>query len=334
MPNLLILLCFLIATTITYCVDPSQDFNITDFAGTWNVSGIFSTQNLSLSFYSCSSLDVALGSLNKLTLTLGYIETKNNKYIQSVRTLVPSPLNKAILISTTSPSQENNFVVTYYDTKNGEAIIINPAVTFGYILSKNSNPAYNGLQARAIKIFKSLNASLNNVTFLFNNNCDSRNLNTLQSFDPKVLSNQFYGNAIYTTIGFLQDAKCFTVKSTPNLPLLSLYANITFNNGKVIVTSAKYLSSPQQPSVLINTQIRNLSPFVLIYSDLATSTFVAATGDSTRAFIFSKQTSLSQNILSQVKQALIQNGMIVDNNNFYLLNATCPLNNDLNQIVY
>ena len=330
MANLLILLCFILIST-TFCVDPSPDFNITDFAGTWNVSGIFSTQNLNLNFYSCSNLDVALGTLNKLTLTLGYIETKNNKYVQSVRTLVPSPLNKAILLSTTAPSQENNFVVTYYDTRNGEAILINPAVTFGYILSKNSNPYYNNLQVRATQILKSLNASLN-VTFIFNNNCDSKSLNVLPSFDLKVLSNQFYGNAIYTTVGFLKDVKCFTIKSTPSLPLFSLSANLTYNDGKVIVTSAKYLSSPQQSSVLINTQIRNLAPFVLIYSDLDSSTFVAASGDSTRAFVFSKQTTLSANVLSQVQKVLNENGMTVSNSNFYVLNATCQLKNDINNI--
>ncbi len=322
-------LVLMLAAGVSAKLDPSPDFDVTSFAINWNVVGLFSTDNLGLQFYSCASLNVTAGTLNRLTLSLNYIDTNQNKYVESSRTVVSSPLNKAILISTVSPSNQNNFVVTYYDPKNGEAIIINYALTFGYILSKNENPNFNNLKVRASQALVAQDMSLDNVTFIFNNNCDSRSLKTLGSFDPSKLSGKYYGNAVYTNTSLLQNLKCYNFEFQTNKNLIASTKTLIYTNGKTIYTQSKHLPEPQQPSVLIDTQIKNIPPVAIIYADAASKTFVAASGDGSHAYIFSPNPSLSSDVLSQVQQALTQSGMVVKSDNFFVLDTTCKFGSQI-----
>jgi len=334
MSNYICVIILLLAIGVNSKLDPSPDFDVTSFVSNWNVAGLFSTEDLNLGFYSCASLNVSSGTLNRLTLTLNYIDTKQNKFVEASRTVVSSPLNKAILISAVSPSQQNNFVVTYYDPKNGEAIIINYALTFGYILSKNQNPNWNNLRVRASQALIDQNMSLNNVTFIFNHNCDSGSLKALDAFDASKLSGKFYGNAIFTNISSLKNILCFGVQLQFNNNLITLTKNVTFESGKVIYTQTKYLPEPQKPSILIDTQIKNTAPFGIIYADSQSGTFVAASGDGTHAYVFSSKTSLSTDVLSQVQQSLNQSGLVVKSDNFYVLNTTCQLGKNSEQIAF
>ena len=322
--KLVILICTLFAITTCANIPPSPDFSITDFVGTWNIAGLYVTTDLGLNFYSCATLTATLGTLSRLTIDIQYINAEQGTIVDTSTTVVPSPLNKAILVSTTSPSQQNNLVVTYYNSSAGEAIIINPAGTFGVILSKNENPFNNNLKAYSSQVLTSLELSVSDVTYIFNRNCDIQKFQPLSTFDASSLNGEFYGNAIFTTEQLFQDVKCFSVGFQSVNNLLNVTSILTYNNGKVITSVNEYLPKPQTSAVLINADIRNLYPYVILYVDAPSNTFLALTGDGTKGFVFSQQQSLSQALQAQVTQALNRNGLVVDSDTFYTLNSTCP----------
>ena len=314
-------------------IPPSPNFDISNFTGDWNAVGIFSTTDMGLSFYSCATVNVTDSVLTSITINLTYIETQLDVWITSVQRFVPSPLNKAILVSSKSP--KNNLVVTYYDSDAGQAVLINPTSTFGLILSRSDDPNHNNFTALSDQILTNLSMSLSNITYIYNTMCATLDFQDVRNFDAYLLEGNYYANALFAIDpAYKEDTLCLSAQFQGLAPLFNFTTNLTFNNGQSNISSHLYLPKPGSETIFMNTEVKGDLPYAFIYINNDQQAYLALDGDGSFGFLFSKKNSVLQEIFDSALKALIVNGLNATTDTFFLLNSTCTLYMGTDRIIY
>ena len=323
----IILSLFIIAVVST--VPPSPNFNLTDFPGDWNAVGRFNTvEDEGITFFSCFRITVAVVNTYGVTISSVYLDVEQNSMVTDTQNYASDIKTPAKLISLSNPGSLNNFIVTYYDTENGQAILVSPSKQVGLILSRDTDPEALNFKNISQEVLANLSIPLDKITYIYNKNCDAQNLSPTTDFEAVDVQGQYYANAVFTTNTKFQGIVCAAPSFTTNYTYSIVTGTIDFGNDTKEI-NAEYYVPTFETGILIYSQTPNVSPLVFLYEDSKEQVFLAVLGDRSLGFVLSHQASLPNETIKQMKEILTKNKLNVTNETFYELNSTdCAQDND------